>query len=159
MLQQQFLPAFQTSVPENKKQVMYFQQDGCPAHYALIVRQWLDDKFPDRWIGRRGPLFWPARSPDLTSMGTCLWGYLKEKIFVPYQMPQTLLELKNKVLHHCRVVNDNKDLLHNVIENWTKHVNKCFELRDNCLNISCDFPASAVYHFLFITFIMYFMFT
>ena len=43
-----------------------FQQDGASAHYAIIVRDRLNDKLPGRWIGRRGTIEWPARSPDLT---------------------------------------------------------------------------------------------
>src|SRR5258705_2016186 len=44
-----------------------FQQDGAPAHYARIVRDYLDGKFPGRWIGRGSPCSWPPRSPDLTT--------------------------------------------------------------------------------------------
>ena len=33
---------------------LYFQQDGAPTHYAVSVRKWLDEHFPDRWIGCRG---------------------------------------------------------------------------------------------------------
>ena len=43
---------------------LYFQQDGAAPHYALIVRDWLDKKLKGRWIGRGGPIEWPARSPD-----------------------------------------------------------------------------------------------
>ena len=43
-----------------------FQQDGATAHYAVSIRKWLDEHFPDRWIGHRGFVEWPARSPDLT---------------------------------------------------------------------------------------------
>jgi hypothetical protein len=32
----------------------WFMQDGAPPHYAIRVRDWLDDMFPDRWIERRG---------------------------------------------------------------------------------------------------------
>lgn len=35
---------------------VYFQQDGAPAHFARDVRDFLDDTFPDRWIGRGGPI-------------------------------------------------------------------------------------------------------
>lgn len=45
-----------------------FQQDGAPPHYTLEVRQFLDGHFPGRWIGRRGPIEWPPRSPDLTPL-------------------------------------------------------------------------------------------
>jgi hypothetical protein len=30
-------------------------------------------KVPERWIGRGGPVNWPARSPDLN---TRVWGFL-----------------------------------------------------------------------------------
>ena len=29
---------------------------GAPAHFTLLVSQWLDDHFPGRWIGRGGQL-------------------------------------------------------------------------------------------------------
>ena len=47
---------------------IYFQQDGAPPHYHRDVRAYLDAVFPDTWIGRRGPIEYPARSPDLTPM-------------------------------------------------------------------------------------------
>ncbi len=52
--------------PAVMRRRLYFQQDGAPVHYALDVRAWLDSKFKNRWIGRRGPINWPPRSPDLT---------------------------------------------------------------------------------------------
>jgi len=33
--------------------------------YARIVRMFLNQRFPNRWIGRGGPVLWPPRSPDL----------------------------------------------------------------------------------------------
>ena len=33
-----------------------------PPHFASVVRDFLDEKFLGRWIGRRGPIEWPARS-------------------------------------------------------------------------------------------------
>jgi hypothetical protein len=59
---------------------VYFQQDGAPPYYALCVREWFDMHFEGRWIGRRGPLEWPARSPDLTSTDFVLWGVLKDLV-------------------------------------------------------------------------------
>lgn len=58
-----------------------FQQDGAPPHYAIIVRRYLDTKLPQRWIGRGGPISWPARSPDLTPLDFFLWGYVKNYVF------------------------------------------------------------------------------
>ncbi|CAB0036793.1 unnamed protein product, partial [Trichogramma brassicae] len=53
------------------------KQDGAAAHYGRNVRNFLDGEFFDRWIGRRGTIEWPARSPDLTPLDFFLWWYLK----------------------------------------------------------------------------------
>ena len=58
-----------------------FQQDGAPPHFALTVRALLDHTFPDRWIGRSGPLPWPPHSSDLTPYDFCLWGMVKERVY------------------------------------------------------------------------------
>lgn len=59
---------------------IWFQQDGASPHYAILVREWLDENIP-QWIGRRGVIPWPARSPDLSPMDFFFWGYIKSKIF------------------------------------------------------------------------------
>ncbi|KAJ4433088.1 hypothetical protein ANN_15345 [Periplaneta americana] len=45
---------------------MWLLQHGAPAHYDRAVKLHLDERFPSRWIGRKVPIAWPARSPDLT---------------------------------------------------------------------------------------------
>ena len=37
--------------------------------------------FRNGWIGRDGPTPWPPRSPDITPLDFCLWGYVKDKVF------------------------------------------------------------------------------
>ena len=51
-----------------------FQQDGAPPHWGLIVRDFLNETFPNRWIGRNCPTPWPPRSPDITPLDFFLWG-------------------------------------------------------------------------------------
>ena len=41
---------------------MIFMQDRAQPHYATAVCQFLNDELPGRWLGRRGPQKWPARS-------------------------------------------------------------------------------------------------
>ena len=81
MLQQQFLPAFNAHIPLPQRNNMIFQQDGAPPHFSNIVRAFLNDTFPNRWIERGGPTNWPPRSPDLSPPDYFLWGYLKSKVY------------------------------------------------------------------------------
>ena len=52
--------------PRLKHKRLYFQHDGAGSHHATVVGECLDKKFLGRWIGRRGPFDWQARSPALT---------------------------------------------------------------------------------------------
>ena len=45
---------------------LVFMHDGAPPHFAPSVGAWLNQKFPGRWRGQRGPHEWPAKSPDLS---------------------------------------------------------------------------------------------
>jgi hypothetical protein len=51
-----------------------FQQDGAPCQYAIILCDYLDRRFPGRWIGRGGTQPWAARSPELTPLNFFLPG-------------------------------------------------------------------------------------
>ena len=55
--------------------VCIFQPDGTLPHYANHVR---DQVFNGHWIGRGGPMVWPPRSPDLTSLDLFLREYIKD---------------------------------------------------------------------------------
>ncbi|KYN18416.1 hypothetical protein ALC57_09291 [Trachymyrmex cornetzi] len=41
----------------------------------------LSQRFPNRWIGRGGPVLWPPRSPDLNPLDFFLWGYVKDAVY------------------------------------------------------------------------------
>ena len=68
-------------VPLKIRRGMRYQHDGCPAHFRITVREWLNMNFPDRWIGRGGPIPWPARCPDLTPMDYCVWGHMESLVY------------------------------------------------------------------------------
>lgn len=38
------------------------------SHYFRLGQERLNDRFPDKWISRRGPIEWPAKPPDLTPL-------------------------------------------------------------------------------------------
>ena len=76
-----------------------WQQDGTLPHWHNLARDWLNDDVTDRWIGLHGPddrayLQWPPRSPDLTPCEFFLWGFVKDKIYVP-SLPANLSELRD----------------------------------------------------------------
>ncbi|XP_008116993.1 uncharacterized protein LOC100557975 [Anolis carolinensis] len=77
----------------------YFQHDGAPPHFQHDVRNFLNETFPDRWIGRRGSVEFPPRSPDLTPLDFFLWGYLKSRVYAT--KPNTLEELKIAIVEKC----------------------------------------------------------
>lgn len=77
MLEKQFIPALMSRHLLGRA---ILQQDGAPAHTAIATRTLLDKHFPDRWVGKFGPLQWPPRSPDLTSCDNALWGIIKSSI-------------------------------------------------------------------------------
>ena len=58
-----------------------FQKDGAPPYWGLRVRQSLERQLPDQWIGRGGPIPWPARSPDMTPLDFFFWGFVKDQVF------------------------------------------------------------------------------
>ena len=73
----------------------FLQQDRPPPHYALRVRDYLDEVFPQHWFGRRGTIQWPPRSPDLTPMDFFFWGVVKNKVYE--KNPKTVSELKDYI--------------------------------------------------------------
>lgn len=80
---------------------MWIQHDGAPAHYGTQVREYLNEEYPERWIGRGSPtIAWPARSPDLTPLDFYVWGTLKSKVydFFFYQGTIYLGELKKQLM-------------------------------------------------------------
>jgi len=77
---QEELPRILEDVPLNKRGRMYFQHVGAP-HSSREVRNFLNYHFPGRWVGRGGPHNWPARSPDLSPLDNCVWGWMKELVY------------------------------------------------------------------------------
>ncbi|HJY21324.1 MAG TPA: transposase [Hanamia sp.] len=102
------------NLPLARRQNMLFMNDGAPAHNAGNVRQWITDNFGNNWIGRNGPIPWPARSPDLNPMDFFVWGYLKEIVYAT--PPQTEQELRDRIDAAAQLITAEKlDRVHNSI--------------------------------------------
>jgi hypothetical protein len=48
---------------------------------GLHVPGFIDETFPDRWIGRGGQIPWPPHSPDITPLYFFLWSYVKDIVY------------------------------------------------------------------------------
>lgn len=73
------------------------------AHVHIIpIHEYVDQVFQNKWIGQKGPLKTPPRSPDLNPLDYFLWGYLKSKI---YKTKLANMEvLKERIRHGCRSI-------------------------------------------------------
>ena len=77
---QEDLPAPLQSVPLQTRRQVYYQHDGTRPHFSQVVRQYVNQKFPNRWIGRGGTPNWPPRSPDLNPLDYHVWGSMKAMV-------------------------------------------------------------------------------
>ncbi|KAJ4439464.1 hypothetical protein ANN_07588 [Periplaneta americana] len=90
------IPHVLEDTPLINRQHIHFLHDGSPAHFSRMDHRYLDRRFPDRWIGRGGPIAWPPRSPDLNPLDFYLWGHLKSLV---YSSPVPDLEsLRNRIV-------------------------------------------------------------
>lgn len=108
-------------IPHNN---IWFQQDGAPPHYSIAVRNFLNETFPNRWIGRRGPIEWPPRSPDITPLDFFLWGYLKSKVYV--NRPNNIDDLKHRIRQEMRLIPP--EVIENVQRETILRLEKCIEV-------------------------------
>ncbi|GFY16742.1 transposable element Tcb1 transposase [Trichonephila clavipes] len=89
---QEVLPEMLNDVPMPIRQRIRFQHDGAPAHFSIDVRAHLQATFPGGWIGRGGPIAWPARSSDLSPLDFFLWGFLEGLLYeTPVATPEDLV--------------------------------------------------------------------
>lgn len=132
LLRDHLIPALAVLYPNNAdpdipNETVWFQQDGAPPHFAQIVRTYLNDVFPNRWIGRRGFIEWPARSPDLTPLDYFLWGYIKSKVY--FNRPATIEQLKERIRDEMGAIQP--ETLQNVRAEFQKRLAYCQEVNGN----------------------------
>lgn len=121
------VPELIDNVPLARLNSIYFQQDGAPAHNSLIIRPYLENHFPDKWIGTKGPIRWPPRSPDLSVLDFFLWGYLQNKVYAKrHRNPHELREAITLAFHH---IQRRSVILLNALERITKLCELC--IREN----------------------------
>jgi hypothetical protein len=82
---------------DNQEGRIHFHQDGTPLHYLGEVREYLNTRFPGRWIEGAEPIAWPLRSPVFTPLDFFLVGFIKDRVFVP-SLPTNIVELRTGII-------------------------------------------------------------
>jgi hypothetical protein len=93
-----------------------FEQDGAPPHFHRNVTTFLDETFPGRWVGRRGPTAWPPRSPDLTPLDFFTWGLLRT---LCTEENSNLADLRQGIIEAVELITR-----HMLINKWKKLENR-----------------------------------
>ncbi|KAL0852138.1 hypothetical protein ABMA28_000375 [Loxostege sticticalis] len=99
-----------------------FQHDGAAAHFERRVRGYLDARFPE-WIGRGGPVPWPARSPDLTVVKYFVWGYVKKSVYA--HECSTREEMEEKI--HAAFASITPDMLQSARTSMLRRTELCLD--------------------------------
>jgi hypothetical protein len=122
----EILPELLLNVPVHIRRRMWFQHDGAPAHFRHEVRELLNLTYGEQWIGRGGPIRWPARSPDLTSLDFFLWGHLKNLVYeTPVASPENLIA---KIVAAAGEIQDDPDMLSRVRQSYVHRYNVCINV-------------------------------
>lgn len=120
LLQESVLPCIREYYGDEE---FIYQQDGAPPHYHRDVRSYLNEILPNRWIGRRGFVEFPPRSPDLTPLDFFLWGYLKDKVYA--SKPTSVIELKATIEYECSQIP--RELIRTVCESIASRCQQCLD--------------------------------
>lgn len=62
-------------------QTTNIQQDDATLHWVLHVREFLNETFPNRCIGRDVPILCPSHSLDITPLEFFLLGYVNDIVY------------------------------------------------------------------------------
>jgi hypothetical protein len=119
------LPPLLEDIPLRERERMIYQHDGAPAHFSRRVRGLLNERFPDRWMGRGGPFTWPARSPDLNVLDYFVWGHIKNK--VEHKRHGTEAEVRAEILAAFDTITP--DMAHRATRQITRRAELCLQAR------------------------------
>ncbi|CAH1112713.1 unnamed protein product [Psylliodes chrysocephalus] len=126
LLQNDIIPAVRAlDVPFHS---IWFQQDECPAHNSILVKEYISELFPGRLIvgfpSMDGHIPWPARSPDLAPCNFFLRGYTKSKLYgFQEERARNLDELRIRICNTLRGISP--AMLSNVRENFYNRLGYC----------------------------------
>lgn len=119
------IPTLMDDIPLGFLRNIVYQHDGAPAHYSRSVREHLNQTFEDRWIGRGGPVPWPARSPDLTPLDYFFWGEAKRLVY--REEAHNVQDLKNKICAAFEILKVKTLDIHSLKSHTLRRAQLCVE--------------------------------
>lgn len=116
---------------------LLFMQDGAPPHHQAQVHDWLNEHFPNRWIGRSSanlvaPFAWPPYSPDLTPCDFFLWGWIKSRIY--RTQPADLDDLQARIQHAFDELP--QEMIDRSIGSYARRLERCIEMDGKSVEIN-----------------------
>ncbi|KAJ8943757.1 hypothetical protein NQ318_011969 [Aromia moschata] len=81
MLNTFFWPKLDEENLEYRKKKRIFNRTDASPIQQFRSAVGLTNNLEEKWIGRYGPICWPARSPDLSPLDFFLWGFSKEIVY------------------------------------------------------------------------------
>ncbi|GBM81472.1 hypothetical protein AVEN_163630-1 [Araneus ventricosus] len=114
---------------------IWFQHDGAPAHFSIDVHNYLNATFRTRWIGRGGPVPWPSRSPDLSSLDYFLWEHLESLIYVT--LVDSEEDLVARIFVAAARVHEIPGIFESVLQSLHQHCQACVTVGGRNLNSYC----------------------
>jgi hypothetical protein len=64
----------------NVRDGMWFQHDNTPPHFSRQVHNWMNNRFPNAWVGHGFLIVWIPRSPDLNLLFLCYGIFQRKRV-------------------------------------------------------------------------------
>ena len=114
-------------VPVDIRLGMRFMHGEAPPRFSRVARQFLNRHFANKWIGRGGPIAWPARSLDLNPLDFHLWGHLKSIVYAT--SIENAETLRNRIDQGFRQIRETPRMIEIVTRSMTRRVQACLQMQ------------------------------
>ena len=91
------------------------------------MRDYLNESFPNRWLGRGGPVPWPPRLPDLTPLDYYVWGHMKTLVYESKVDSRTAL--RDRIFAAAEQIRNHPDSIASAIRSLLIRAEKCLAAR------------------------------
>ncbi|OXU17613.1 hypothetical protein TSAR_007725 [Trichomalopsis sarcophagae] len=102
----------------------FFEGCGCNKMELNHSTEILNDRFPNRSIGRGGPIAWPPRSPGLIPLDFYLWGYHKNTVY--REKLTTAYDMRMRIQNAC--ANIPRNVLIRTVGHFQQRLQLCLQV-------------------------------